>query len=84
MKKKMLKISVVLMLMLAPALVKNNEVKAEGGPSVGEVANLLDAIHDLFCPDKRMVCKPTGDTKSCVDGACISFRKNCTSDKDCR
>ena len=34
----------------------------------------------LFCPETpKKVCKGS----SCEQGACISFRKHCTTDKDC-
>ena len=48
---------------------------------VKEIAEAIDAIIDAVCPDNPQSRCKEGNT--CLDGACISFRRACTSNSDC-
>ncbi|MBX9892693.1 MAG: hypothetical protein K2Y12_10270 [Chitinophagaceae bacterium] len=78
MKKKILAAVMTGALVLGSSLIKQNNAKAEDVLGIGTT---LEAIHDLFCPETpQKRCKPTG----CLDGACISFRKACSTNDDCK
>lgn len=53
-----------------------NKANAQVGPK--EIATVLEAVVDLFCPET-----PQNRCKNgyCQTGACISFRKACPPDK---
>jgi hypothetical protein len=85
--KKILIITMVTIMMLAPALSGKNSIKAQGETQVGiyvasidwvlllnAAKDLAEAFEDLFCPDD-----PQNRCKNgvCSDGACISFRSAC-------
>ena len=62
-----------------PSLMGTHNLKAQLSP--GDISGILESIVKLFCPDTpQKRCKQN----TCQTGACISFRKACTSDSDCK
>jgi len=58
----------------------STQFNAKAQVDAGDIIDVIGIIIDIACPDApRKVCK--GGT--CEQGACISFRKHCTTDKDC-
>lgn len=77
MKKYLGKSIVVAMLLIGPSLASQNTAKAD---QITSVAQLAEAIVDLFCPEEPQKRCKSGE---CLDGACISFRKACLTNDDC-
>lgn len=81
MRKKIAKLTVILALIISPTLLDSNKARAEEAlDPISGAGTLLEAIHDLFCPENPQNRCKHGE---CLDGACISFRKACTSKSDC-
>ncbi len=78
MKKKGAIFSVIILMMIIPALSGTSNAKADDITGVGTI---LEAVVDLFCPEHPQNRCKHGE---CKDGACISFRKACSTNDDCK
>lgn len=64
----------------APQTTQYSAVAQDGGVQVGDVVDIIQIIVDVACPETpRKVCKGG----NCEQGACISFRKHCSTSSDC-
>jgi hypothetical protein len=77
--KKMITMCLIMGMISIPSLVGTQNVKAQISP--GDISGILESLVKLFCPETpQKRCKQN----TCQPGACISFRKACTTDSDCK